>query len=237
MIWRTLPLLILAGVVFTAAKNESSVTPCRALEIEVDQLNGMYFVDAPSLRTAVTRRFQLLDQPMDALPYGEIHQTVLDQHGVANCSVQPTLGGALRISVQQQRPIARVWTPDSALYLDDAGRWLPLSDRYAAEVPVVHASSQQSAQLAMPILRKMDTDPFWNRFIDQIAVDDQGLIQLHPRLGDLTIQLGHAADLEDQLDIQLSHLKTFYGAMIESGDLRQYSELDLRYDGQLVARK
>lgn len=237
VLWRTLPLLLLAGIIFTAADRESEGTPCRALEIEVDQLDGMYFVDAPSLRTAVIREFPLLDQPMVDLPYNAIHKSVMAQHGVAECKVQPTLGGALHISVRQQRPIARVWTPDSSLYLDDAGRSLPLSNRYSAEVPVVHAPSISSASLAMPLLNKMDQDPFWDRFIDQIAVHSDGTIQFHPRIGDLVVQLGAAEDLDGQLDAQLGHLKTFYTAHIDSGDLRQYTALDLRYEGQLVARK
>ena len=237
MIWRTLPLLLAAGVLFTAADQEANTTPCRALDIQVDQLDGMYFVDAPSLRTAVTREFQLLDQPMAALPYNAIYASVMAQHGVAACKVEPTLGGALHISVRQQRPIARVWTPDSSLYLDDTGRWLPLSNRYAAEVPVVHAPSMSKATKAMPLLQKMDKDPFWNRFIDQVNIHNDGTLEFHPRIGDLIVQLGPTKGLEARLEDQLAHLRIFYTALIDSGNLRQYSALDLRYDGQLVARK
>lgn len=235
--WTTLPLLALVLAAFTAADRQVEGTPCKAIHIEVDQLDGMYFVDAPSLRNTILEDFSLLDRPMGALPIAKLHTAILQHHGVASCTVEPTLGGALNISVRQQRPIARVWTPDSSLYLDDRGNWLPLSPRYTAPVPIVHAPTQSAALTAMPLLRRMDTDPFWDDFIDQVSVEEDGLIHFQPRLGDLTVALGQGDDLDGRLDAQLTHLKTFYRALLDSGDLRQYSAVDLRYDGQLVARK
>ena len=69
------------------------------------------------------------------------------------------------------------------------------------------------------------------------AVEDDGNVRFHPRIGDLVVELGNAEELDDRLDDQLRHLKTFYRALLDSGDLRQYDTLDLRYDGQLVASK
>ena len=234
--WITLPLLVGILMVFTAADNEARKVPCRAIDITVDQLDGMYFVDAPSLRNAIVQQFALLDRPMAELPYSELYKAILHHHGVASCDIVPTLGGTLQIEVQQQRPIARVWTPDSCLYLDDQGRWMPLSKRYTAPVPVVHAAHREDARSAMPLLRAMDEDPFWNRFIDQVSVEE-GNVLFHPRIGDLTVELGTGEELHDRLTDQLRQLKTFYRALLDSGDLRRYNSLDLRYNGQLVARK
>ena len=114
---------------------------------------------------------------------------------------------------------------------------MSLSDRYTAQVPIVHAPNQEAAREAMPLLRTMDRDAFWNRFIDQVAVEDDGNVRFHPRIGDLVVELGAAEELDTRLDDQLRHLKTFYRALLDSGDLRQYGTLDLRYDGQLVASK
>jgi cell division protein FtsQ len=104
-------------------------------------------------------------------------------------------------------------------------------------VPIVHAPNRESARDAMPLLRTMDRDAFWNGFIDQVAVEDDGNVRFHPRIGDLVVELGRAEELDVRLDDQLRHLKTFYRALLDSGDLRQYGTLDLRYDGQLVASK
>ena len=82
----------------------------------------------------------------------------------------------------------------------------------------------------------MDEDPFWNQFIDQVSVEE-GNVLFHPRIGDLTVELGMGEELKERLPDQLRQLKTFYRALLDSGDLRRYNTLDLRYNGQLVARK
>ena len=69
--WLTLPLLAVSLLVFTAADRDADSVPCRAIDIEVDQLDGMYFVDAPSLRNAIVQQFTLLDQPMAELPHAD----------------------------------------------------------------------------------------------------------------------------------------------------------------------
>ena len=236
MVW-TLLLLIPAAVVFTAADRAAESTTCKALAIEVDQMDGMYFVDAPTLHALVTERFNLLDRPMATLPLSEVHQTVIAQPGVASCNLEPTLGGMLKVEVRQQRPIARIWLPDTVLYLDDENRTMPLSTRYTADVPVVHAPDLAAARRAAPLLRTMDAQPFWNGFIDQIEVDDENGVTFRPRLGDLVVELGPAEHVASNLDHRLAKLQAFYTALIQRGDLRQYRRISLQYEGQLVASK
>lgn len=236
MLW-TLLLLVPAVVIFTAADRAVEAIPCRALEIEVDQMEGMYFVDAPTLHALVSERFDLIDQPMATLPLTELHSTILDQHGVAGCNVEPTLGGALHIAVKQQRPLARIWLPDSVLYLDEAGEVLPLSARYTADVPVVHAPDLEAARSTFPLLRAMDEAPFWDQLIDQIGIDPAGEVTFHPRIGDVVVELGSAEHLDRDLSQRLQKLKTFYQELIRRGDLRQYRTISLQYEGQLVASK
>ena len=83
----------------------------------------------------------------------------------------------------------------------------------------------------------MDNDPFWDQLIDQIEIEDNGAVSLRPRIGDVLVELGPASQLEAELNSRLDRLLTFYSALIERGDLRQYRKISLQYDGQLVASK
>lgn len=236
MLW-TLFLILPATFIFTAAHRSADAVPCRALEIEVDQMDGMYFVDAPTLHSLVTERFELMDRPMSSLPLSDIHATLMNQHGVADCQIEPRLGGTLRIQIRQQRPIARIWLPGTAVYLDEQGATMPLSSKYTADVAIVHAPDLHFAKTVIPLLQKMDASPFWNRFIDQIEVDTDGLITFRPRIGDVVVELGSSSSLAQDLDKQLNQLRTFYTELIRRGDLRQYRSIRLQYDGQVVAAR
>lgn len=233
----TVLLALPAMLVFTAADRATHTVPCRALEMEVDQVDGMYFVDAPTLHALVSERYTLHDQPLAELPLNDIHATLMAQHGVADCQIAPTLGGTLKIQVTQQRPLARVWMPDTVLYLDDRGRALPLSSRYTAEVPIVHAMTLESARAATPLLEIMDRSPFWNAFIDQIEVDAEGHLSFRPRVADVVVELGAPDSSSHRLNDQLTKLRAFYSELIQRGDLRQYRTIRLQYDGQLIAAK
>jgi len=230
-------LMVPAALAFTAADRAADAVPCLALDIEVDQMEGMFFVDAPTLHALVTERFNLLNTPISSLPLTALHQTISEQNGVASCKVEPTLGGALKVQVTQQRPLARVWLPDTVLYLDEQGGTLALSHRYTADVPVLHAPNIETAKRTLPLLKKMDSTPFWDQLIDQIEIADNGAVSLRPRIGDVIVELGGASQLESDLNSRLDRLLTFYTTLIERGDLRQYRKISLQYDGQLVASK
>jgi len=230
-------LMVPVALAFTAADRAIEAVPCLALDIEVDQMEGMFFVDAPTLHALVTEEFNLLNKPMASLPLAALHKTISAQNGVASCSLEPTLGGALKVQVTQQRPLARVWLPDTVLYMDELGSSMALSQRYTADVPVLHAPSIEAAQSTLPLLRKLDTAPFWDQLIDQIEIQEDGAIALRPRIGDVLVELGQAAQLEQELNGRLERLLTFYTALIQRGDLRQYRKISLQYDGQLVASK
>lgn len=235
--WWTLLLLLPAALAFTAADRAVDEVPCLALDIEVDQMEGMFFVDAPTLHALITEQFNLLNRPMATLPLAALHRTISEQNGVATCSLEPTLGGALKVQVTQQRPLARVWLPDTVLYMDEMGSSMALSQRYTADVPVLHAPNMETAQSTLPLLRKMDTAPFWDQLIDQIEISENGAISLRPRIGDVLVELGPASELDHELNGRLERLLTFYTALIQRGDLRQYRKISLQYDGQLVASK
>ena len=189
--WLTLPLLAVTLVMFTAADREAEAVPCRAIDIEVDQLDGMYFVDAPSLRNEVIQQFALLERPMESLPYARLHEAILDHHGVSSCEIVPTLGGSLQIRVQQQRPIARVWTPTACSTSTTKGVGCRCPTATPPRCPSSTPTDRESARDAMPLLRTMDRDAFWNQFIDQVDVDDAGNVRFRPRIGDLVVELGN----------------------------------------------
>ena len=83
--------MLLVAFVSSPADQAAETTLRRALEIEADQMDGMYFVDAV-LKTTTTDGFALLDRLSD-LPYANSTTRLRPTGG--GCTIEPTLGGAL----------------------------------------------------------------------------------------------------------------------------------------------
>ena len=58
-VWWTMLLMVPAALAFTAADRAADAVPCLALDIEVDQMEGMFFVDAPTLLKLVLKKYFL----------------------------------------------------------------------------------------------------------------------------------------------------------------------------------
>ena len=71
---------------------------------------------------------------------------------------------------------------------------MALSGRYTADVPVLHAPTMDAAQSTLPLLDRW-TPPFWDQLIDQIEVQENGAVSFRPRIGDVVVELGPAAQL------------------------------------------
>jgi len=234
---RTVPLISLAVLAAGAANVHADKICCDRMKVEVEHVEGMYFTDANQIQTLLLTRHDVVGTPMSELPLNALHQTLMGQPSVARAQVVPHLSGTLEIKIEQHRPIARLVMPEGSFYLESKGGTMPLSSNYSAPVPVIHCPSADAAMQALPLLNRMRVDPFWDAMIDQISVNEKGEVALIPRVGQLTIQLGHPSQFNRRLDQQLSDIQKFYRAQIATGDLRKYKQLDLSFAGQVVARK
>ena len=234
---RTLPLLILAVGAMGAAGTHAGRVDCNSFKIEVQEVEGMFFIDATGIQKLLLERFDVMGTPMKKLPLATMHATLMEQPSVASAVVVPHLSGTLEIQIKQHRPVARLITPTGSRYLESTGGTMPLSRKYSAAVPIIHCLDEKAAAWAKPLLTRMNADPFWNALIDQISVNGQGEIDLYPRVGNLVIHLGDPTQHGERIEQQLNYIQRFYRAQVATGDLRKYKELDLSYAGQIVAQK
>ena len=75
-------------------------------------------------------------------------------------------------------------------------------------------------------------DDFWASLIDQIIVHPLGELEIIPRIGAKVI-LG----VSPQPDELRKKLLTFYRAQIRTGNLKNYSLIDLSYKNQVIAKR
>lgn len=176
----------------------------------------------------------------------DLMQTRLQNHPyIAEAQVWMGLDGCLHLNVLQRKPLFRVINQQGeGYYVEKSGIIMPLSTHYAVRVPVVTGNIDEEATEGQKVLspelndlvqmmQLIDADPFLKALVEQVYVDKFKEWVLIPKVGNHTIVVGNIASIEDKF----FRLKTFYMSGLNKVGWHLYRELDLRFKGQVVAKK
>ena len=186
--------------------------------------------------------FTLLKQH-NAYPVGEyLHrinlqhmENIIRQHPMVRTAECYTAeDGTARIRVTQRVPLLKVVTADEAYYIDTDRRKMPLRSSIHDTVPV--AMGEVGFEMASTVLADfaewVQEDDYWRARIEAIDVrlPKQVCIKQNGKQEDLMIGdlMGYAGKLEKA--------EVFY-RRTASMEKPRYRTLDLRYQGQVVARR
>jgi len=151
---------------------------------------------------------------------------------VAECYKTPS--GIVNIRIQQRIPKFRVVGLGS-YYIDINRKQMPVSQNYAAYVPVVSGkvTVSMAAGRIFDFVTFLEENPFWNAQIEQIVVRDDRKIELIPRVGDAVIMLGTL----DNFKTKLGKLQKLYLKGFNVIGWNRYKVIDLQYKDQVVCNK
>lgn len=236
MILRTLislSLIAILGVVLGFASTEAAGRRVRKVHIEVKDEARAGFLDQSRLVDQLgTNRLEgelLIDVDLQSVV---THLEALD--ACAKAEVYPHLDGTLHIDVWQRRPVMRVHVVGGDdHYLDRDGERMALDPHHTPHLPIMHVTNPNQAEMGLRFLNGTQRDAFWNNLTDQLSVNDQGELVLHPRLAGHHIVLGDGSESAHKK----RNLLTFYRAQIERGNLRNYKRIDLTYRDQVIAQR
>jgi cell division protein FtsQ len=145
-----------------------------------------------------------------------------------------TPSGVVFIKLQQRCPKLRVVGLGS-YYIDTDRKPMPVSQNYAAYVPVV--SGRVTVTMAsgplFDFVTFLEQNPFWNAQIEQINVREDKRIELVPRVGDGIILLGTLDNYEKKLE----KLHKLYIDGFNTIGWNRYKLINLEYRDQVVCNK
>ena len=88
----------------------------------------------------------------------------------------------------------------------------------------------------MEFIKRVNADSFWSAELTQVILTtgDKGniIIEMVPRSGDFTIDLGDTHNLGERLQ----SVRTFYDKVLRNVGWDRYSRISVRYDGQVVCQ-
>jgi cell division protein FtsQ len=175
------------------------------------------------------------DKSISSINTQAIEDLLKSNEMIASVEAYKTPSGMIKLEIEQKIPIMRIMSTTGDYYIDNNGKVMPISRRYSANVPFVSGYVEKDVML--PDLFKfalfLQSNKFWNNQIDQIYIQQNGEVQLIPRVGNHKIVLGSFDDFEEKLD----NLSLFYKKVIPKVGWEKYEVINLTYKNQIVCTK
>ncbi|MFT6409224.1 MAG: cell division protein FtsQ [Flavobacteriales bacterium] len=240
--------IAVALLLFGFASTKHSNARCWKMDIEVEHLSGLYFIDKASIKARILNLGDpILGTKLDSIRIDHIRQTLVQLPSVNTAEVYTTVDGILKVTVTQRTPLFRVINKQGdSFYVDTEGGRMPLSQHYTARVPVLTGSiSTTFAELtnseaenalleeAYRLFQFLETDPLWSAQTEHIVVDKNHEFELIPRVGTARILIGKPVELEDKF----KRLKAFYLEMAHNNNINKYKRINVKYRDQVVCER
>jgi cell division protein FtsQ len=184
----------------------------------------------------------LKNRPLGSLDLSLMEQRIEQDPWVRNAELFIDANDKLQVIVEEQEPVARVFTREGiSFYIDSALRRIPLNRRFTPNLPVftglpVSASEHRGSDSAwmsqvLAIVSAMRTDSLWLAQMEECAYEPPLGFVMYPMAGEHRIIFGDATSAHDKF----RNLFVFYAKVLAREGWNSYKTIDLRFDRQVVA--
>ncbi len=233
-------LCILAGYLVFAAfyfEKKPREQICSSFEIVSEDKRGTHLADITEIeKTIDSKGLNPYGKPLKEIDTYEIEQAIISHQMIKSAEVFITNNGGIKAVIKNRKPVLRVITVSGEnYYIDNEGERMPLSESFIADLPLATGSIKEDFAKTelLEFAVFLGSNKFWNSQIEQIVVMPDNELKLIPKIGDHQIILGKL----DNYDEKLSKLKTFYQKGLSETGWNKYSEINLKYDKQVVCTK
>ena len=240
--------LMVMGLVFLSSVAKKKGSLSKEIQVDIEPLeSGAMLISERNVLSVLRNGFTkvLTHEPINRLDF-ERMETVLEADPfVLNADAYLDIHNRIHLKIDQREPVLRILSESGEnYYIDPLGFKVPISPNYTARVMVATGNIQPYASdflkqknhtltKLMHLRHALNEDDQLCTFVQQIHVDRKGEFWLVPLLGKQKIRLGTLADLEDKFE----NIKIFYENAMPYEGWNKYSTLDVRFEGQVVAKK
>ena len=232
-------------VLLVAAMRQEDSARCAGVDIKIYGVSTHYFVDQADILDAV-RNFcdgEPEGQRLTSFNLRDLESSLRKNVWVKSVEAYFDKFHRLRISLHEREPVARVFAIDGeTFYVDSSLTRLPLSNKYAARLPIFTAFPVTNFQWTkydsllvndlVILSQAIQADAFSMALIDQIDIQPDREFVFIPKIGEAPIRFGKAVDVEQKL----RRLRLFYQEILPKAGWSKYAEISVANRGQVVAR-
>lgn len=175
----------------------------------------------------------LTDITIESLDLVSMEQRLNDNPMVRNAEVFVAANGTLSAQIEQRDPIARVRHAKGDYYIDADGKVMPLSNSYAARVPIVTNIDVKNISDLAPLLLKIRSDEFMQKMVVGINKNQNNDFELVLRNMNLVTVFGKP----ENIDKKIRNFKAFYMNTKKDSTIYAYNKIDLKFESQVIATK
>ncbi|MGV8993991.1 MAG: cell division protein FtsQ/DivIB [Flavobacterium sp.] len=170
----------------------------------------------------------------DKLDLNELEKSINKHDMIEKSEVFVSIDGILKAVVTQRTPIARYYDENSSFYIDSKGSKMPLSEIYAARVPLISGrlTSENQPEIAA-LLKIIYTDDFLKKNITGMTIENDGDVILNTRNYDYDILFGKTINME----AKFNNYKAFYQKAVSDSSINYYKKINLKFTQQVVCTK
>jgi len=228
-------LVVVYGVVSLHISRRMMPQPkCAHLIVNVQDESERQLVDAGELRDVVIAQgLNPIGKTSDQIALLAIEQAVQNHEMVREAQCYRTMAGDVVVNVQQRIPLFHVLTEYETYYIDTDCKMMPPAPEIDVPFMVIgHVSHRMAQDELYKFALWLREHPYWGETITGIDVISPKCIELTEQRHNPRIILGSWQDF----DRKLNKLQRFYEAE-KNVDIEQYSQMDLRYHGQVIGLK
>ena len=161
-------------------------------------------------------------------------ETLLESHPVIKeAEIFVNQKGNVEVSIMQKKAIVRVKSDSGDYYLDEFGKVMNLTDNYTPRLVVATGDiSINNHSEIHKFINEINDSKFWNYQITQIHFENNNIL-LIPRVGSQRINIGNFENISEKLQ----NLYQFYKVAMPSKGWQTYSDINLKFDNQIVCVK
>ena len=239
IILKSVGLAVVAAMLVTAVvwgyKMQPTDAPCVSLRYTIADRNERLYVTEQEL--------DLLLQSKDLYPVGKqmnigslhrIEETVLHHPMVRTAECYMTPRNELRIRLTQRVPLVRVQTAADTYLIDTDRKVMPV--REAVRDSVLLVKGMVGVQMASGALADfaewLEDESYWRKRVHHVYVASPQMVYIYLKGEHPRIVMGNMRGYEKKL----AKLRVFFEKGAEAIQDKNYTELDLRFKGQVIGR-
>ena len=223
---------------------------CTGLNVVIADSSMNRFVSKADVKKFLDKEYgEYVGMLLDSIDLAKVEKIIDGRSAVNKSEAYTTRDGMLNVKVTQRTPVVRFQKSDGGFYADAEGFLFPLQSSYASRVQVIDgdiplkANSGYKGEITdekerawlgkvIDLVNYMENSRTWKDKIVQITVCDGCELIMVPREGKERFHFGQP----DEIQEKFRKMEKYYTAVVPAKGEKEYSVVNLEYDGQIVCR-